>query len=146
MNLSTNQPPFQKDPIQLGHDIELIKNTFYFSPCILHLCNIIVILTKKLLRKHSNLFLINLSVSDILLILLVYIFESSEPGEHVVDNISACFIGLTYIVSVLSTLAISMDKYISVQFSLRYHNILTRGRVVRSIAAIWVFSAIYSGQ
>ena len=52
--------------------------------------------------------------------------------------------GCVYIVSVLSTLGISVDRYISVEYSLRYHNIVTGCQVVKSIALIWITSIIFA--
>lgn len=46
---------------------------------------------------------------------------------------SLCFLG-----------AIAVDRYISIFYALRYHSIVTRPRVWRAIAAIWVASAISS--
>lgn len=46
---------------------------------------------------------------------------------------SLCFLG-----------AIAVDRYISIFYALRYHSIVTRPRVWRVIAAIWVASAISS--
>ncbi|KAM5207671.1 melanocyte-stimulating hormone receptor [Hipposideros larvatus] len=46
---------------------------------------------------------------------------------------SLCFLG-----------AIAVDRYISIFYALRYHSIVTRPRVWRAIAAIWMASAISS--
>ena len=57
------------------------------------------------------------------------------PGSYLDPLIMGC-----YVVSLVSTLGISLDKYISVQYSLRYHSIVTCKRVMTSIGLVWIVS------
>ena len=104
----------------------------------------------KLLQKAGNQFLVSLTISDLLLVLIVSQFqdsteEHSRPLDLNMNNLLNCFIAFTYVTSVLSTLGISLDRYISVEYSLRYHSIVTYSRVVKTIIAIWTFSVVFSG-
>ena len=49
-----------------------------------------------------------------------------------------------YLVSMFSTFGITLDKYISVQYSLRYNTIVSRERLVKSIVFIWFASILIS--
>ena len=120
-------------------------------PTLLHICNIVIILAKRILHIPENSFLVSLSASDIVLMVTALFRCEYEPGMKIsqclnTDNpLVAFLLGTSNTASVLSTLAISMDKYIAVQYSLRYHQIVTRGTLVKSIAAIWVSSIFSSG-
>ena len=115
-------------------------------PLAFHFLNISVILGKKKLHKPEYWFLLNLSLSDSLQMLATF-YRACDNGTWECDTyspyvlfIKACF----YIVSVLSTFGISVDRYISVEYSLRYHTIVTGCQVVKSIALIWITSIIFA--
>ena len=70
-----------------------------------------------------------LSVSD-LLFLFIVLFSGGpaatgklSPEALKTKKLVNNMIALTYVISILSTLGISLDKYISVQYSLRYHSL-----------------------
>ena len=116
------------------------------APIVLHFLTISVILAKKKLHKPEYWFLLNLSLSDSLLIFATF-YRGCDNGtwkcytySPYVLGIKACFDN----VCILSTLGISVDRYISVEYSLRYHTIVTGCQVVKSISLIWITSIIFS--
>jgi hypothetical protein len=76
---------------------------------------------------------VNLSVSDALL-LIIFLFTCDDCYDN------NCLIALCYTASMLSTLGITIDKYISVQYSLRYNTIVTTRRVRIAAASVWILS------
>ena len=80
--------------------------------------------------------LVNLSLSDNLALL----FYSLK-----IDHFLRLFlVSVSYTSSLLSTLGISFDKYLSVHYSLRYHIIVTQNKVILSIGVSWVASIIFA--
>ena len=117
---------------------------------ILHICNIVVIVIRKRLHNAGNWFIVSLSLSDLLLAVLllnlcngVPIFSQSYVNKCFrVNGYKKALTGFSYTVSIMSTLGISLDKYISVEYCLRYHTIVTQKRVQVSILSIWVSTAL----
>ena len=109
----------------------------------LHICNVIMISTRKRLRHSGNWFLASLSLSDLLFVVLT-MFKCHTTKQNCINIndylTSATRFSLT--VSVMSTLGISVDRYIYVEYSLRYHMIMTNKRAFTSIVLIWASSAI----
>ena len=47
-----------------------------------------------------------------------------------------------YTASLMSTFALTIDRYLAVQYALRYNNIVTIGRLLILLASVWISSAI----
>lgn len=99
----------------------------------------------------SNLLLASLAASDLLIGVLVqtgraamsvYVLTTSESGS--LPNIlqTGYFASFLLHSSVLTIAAITVDRYISIAHSLRYHLIVTESRVIKLLAVNWVISAI----
>ena len=116
----------------------------YFSPLVflLHVFNIVLIAWRKHLQTAGNSFLVSLSVTDTLTLILFLIrcpnAEVCQRTRHYLTSpIMWC-----YIVSLWSTLGITLDKYISVQYSLTYHVIVTKKTVTKAILMVWILSGL----
>ena len=106
----------------------------------LHMLNSIMIITKKRLRKPQYYFLVNLSISDILLLLIILICEHILRTDvvDVVRGVITIFVTST----ILSTLALTLDRYIAVKYCLRYAEIMTPSRVIQMVISIWIPSIL----
>ncbi|XP_068117019.1 melanocyte-stimulating hormone receptor [Hyperolius riggenbachi] len=139
--------------------IEVPKGVFLFF-CILSLLeNILVIVA---IAKNHNLhspmyyFICCLAASDMLvsisnlietviLILLNHaVIEVYEPIVRMMDNVVDTMILCSLVTSLSFLGAIAVDRYVTIFYALRYHNIITQRRVVNSIAGIWLASTACS--
>ncbi|KAM9302255.1 melanocyte-stimulating hormone receptor [Gastrophryne carolinensis] len=139
--------------------IEVPKGVFLFL-CILSLLeNILVIVA---IAKNHNLhspmyyFICCLAASDMLvslsnlietviLILLSHaLIGHYEPVIRMMDNIVDTMILCSLVTSLSFLGAIAVDRYITIFYALRYHNIVTQRRVVSAIAGIWMASTASS--
>ena len=118
LNLTANTSV--EELTQLDDDHEY-KRYRYITvvPMILHLFNIFLLLKKNLLRRTAgNQLLLSLSISDLLLIIhFIYLGsfgEKSKPRALNLNDLLVSRIELTYNISILSTLGLSLDRYISV--------------------------------
>ena len=55
------------------------------------------------------------------------------------DNVFDSMICISVVASMCSLLAIAVDRYVTIFYALRYHNIMTLRRAAAIIAAIWTF-------
>ena len=104
------------------------------------------------LQCLNNAFIASLSAGDllfgvgILIDCILYLGSDKNPVNF--ENHQArgkCmmvlwFMGVTFLVSLHSLLAIAVERYIKVVYSLRYYNIITKGRAVAAVTVIWVYS------
>lgn len=111
---------------------------------------IAVIKTKKL---HSPMyfFICSLAVSDTLasmykilestMMILVRVGHLQKKGlfEKKMDDVMDWFFILSLLGSIFSLSAIAVDRYITIFYSLRYHNIMTLRRAWIILAVIWIF-------
>ncbi|CAN2389411.1 Receptor for MSH (alpha [Pristimantis euphronides] len=135
--------------------IEVPKGVFLFL-CLLSLLeNILVVVA---IAKNHNLhspmyyFICCLAASDMLvsvsnlietliLILLRHaVIEYNEPMVKMMDNIVDTMILCSLVTSLAFLGAIAVDRYVTIFYALRYHNIITQRRVVSAIIGIWLAS------
>ena len=129
-----------------------------FNGCLCYTTIMLNIVTIYALRKTSTLsntlrtLLLNLAVADLGIGFLgqplevVYLTEllrwnRSSPAT---DRASAVVLGIFYLSSLCSIMAISADRFIAIQMPLRYEDLVTHKRVVTVVIAIWLFSALTS--
>ena len=112
---------------------------------------LVIIKFPQLRHIPSNLLLASLAASDLLIGVLVqtgraamsvYVLTTSESGS--LPNIlqTGYFASFLLHSSVLTIAAITVDRYISITRSLRYHLIVTESRVIKVLAVNWLISAI----
>ncbi len=135
----------------------------YIANCVFNsfLCyNAIVlnIVTIHAIRKTSSLpktlktLLLSLAVSDVCVGLLAQPFYISFLIKGLKGNNASCstyivfdmMMGIFPIASYLGVLAVSLDRFLSIQFHLRYQELVTHRRIVAVLISIWVSSVSFS--
>ena len=105
--------------------------------------------TRQLKDKVSNVFLINLSITDLssAFFIMLSAFFCIALDLHRVNTIWCNFTcAMNYcliIVSMMTLALISVDRLLSVLFPFRYHDIVTKGRVVAVIVVAWIQGLIF---
>ena len=112
---------------------------------------IALFLSNKDLRIFTNYFVLNLAVSDLICgvighpfanLTVYFLPEYPQLGYLITCALSGALVYLTIHMSLLSILAIIIDRFIAVQWPLHYANWVTPRRVKIAIATIWIFVAI----
>ncbi|KAK7473417.1 hypothetical protein BaRGS_00035344 [Batillaria attramentaria] len=112
---------------------------------------IVAVATRSKLRTIPNMYVSSLAVADLLIgvSLIGQIFTAvPETAEFLSRSEWACLVrtSIIYILVALSTLSmllIAFDRFLCIQFPLRYNNIMTKQRAAAIIAASWVVAVAY---
>lgn len=104
------------------------------------------ILRTPSLRSPSNIFMCSLAISDLLVGIIVqpvYIaYElKQEPPLTFAINVLFSFTG---VVSLCTMTAISMDRFMALQFHLRYQCLMTEKRAMYTSLSLWLFGILSS--
>ena len=126
--------PFSYNPVHLQQVMYLL---FLVIP--LHISHIVSILLKRSLRQNIYYILLNLCLSDLLLIITILLRVELE------GIVLSTAYSITYAASILFTLAITMDRYMKVQYALRYQDICRPSRLFVALIFIWGFSLLGVG-
>ena len=118
-----------------------------------HTINSISILKCKKLKKIIRYrILINLSLSDSMLLIISLVrgfseqnFLDGDQEDASAWNMYFLLPSITfYTASLLSTLLITFDRYIAVIYCLRYRDLVTKFRLFVAIVTLWLFSIMVS--
>lgn len=104
------------------------------------------------LSNILKIFLLNLAVSDLgvgfvvqplFISLQVDWLQSTDPGcgIYIIFSIT---MNVFFTASFLGILAITLDRFLAMQFHLRYQEIVTHKRVVAVVICFWIFSTMFS--
>ena len=100
------------------------------------------------IRSPSMIMLGSLAITDFLVGLIaqpLFIADELIMKNHVLNAISS-MIGFALCgISLTTTTAISMDRFIALQYHLRCATLVTNSRVIYSIVAVWLIILISSG-
>ncbi|KAK2142132.1 hypothetical protein LSH36_994g01040 [Paralvinella palmiformis] len=105
--------------------------------------------TRKLREKPSSIFLINLSITDlssalfVMLAAFIYISLDLDRVNTIWCNFVCAMNYCLIIVSMMTLAVISVDRLISVLYPFKYHDIVTKGRVVAVIVFTWIQGFIF---
>lgn len=104
------------------------------------------ILRTPSLRSPSNIFMCSLAISDLLVGIIVqpvYIaYElKQEPPLTFAINVLFSFTG---VVSLCTMTAISVDRFMALQFHLRYQCLMTEKRAMYTSLSLWLFGILLS--
>ncbi|KAL9957423.1 hypothetical protein ACROYT_G039056 [Oculina patagonica] len=111
------------------------------------------ILTIHAIRKRSSLptplktLLLSLAVSDLgfgLLVQPLYIALMVNPTDQSIVTAYDIFTLIFVHSSLLSVVAISVDRFLAIHLHLRYQELVTHKRVVAVVISIWVLSVFSS--
>ena len=119
-------------------ELDIFFMVLFPAVILMHLSNNVLIIINKKLHKTAYLILINLSFSDVLLLITVLLMNSYTRYHTYCEVAHTVF----YTVSVLSTFCITIDRYIAVQYCLRYREIVTRKRLLGVLLLLWISSVV----
>ena len=102
----------------------------------MHISNVLSITRRRDLHKASYFILINLSMSDLIMAITRVIIDVCLFRKEYVYIIS----DISYYSSIVSTVLISVDRYIAIQYCLRYGQIVTKQSLGISIIISWCAS------
>ncbi|XP_037876450.1 ecdysis triggering hormone receptor isoform X2 [Bombyx mori] len=141
---------------EIPHYIKITSMTF----CIAIMClgvigNVmvpIVILKTKDMRNSTNIFLVNLSIADLMVLLVctptVLVEVNSKPETWVLGKelcLAVPFVELTVThASVLTILAISFERYYAICEPLRAGYVCTKTRATLICGLVWFFAALFT--
>ena len=117
---------------------------------------LVIMKFSQLRHIPSNLLLASLATSDLLIGLLVQPYHSamsvcalttSESSflrflTDIPSAVSGYFASFLLYSSCLNIAVITVDRYVSIAHSLRYHSIVTESRVIKTVAGIWTITAV----
>ena len=111
---------------------------------------ILAFATTRHLRTTTNYFVLSLAVADILvgsLSLPIYTVAINKgrpwQNEHpTVNQLWTAVDIITAVASIVNLMYISVDRYVCIQYPLRYHALLRKTRVVAVIAVSWVYGVL----
>ena len=108
-----------------------------FLPVIfMHVSNILLIFLKNNLRKARYYLLANLSFSDVIMVLIILISSVTGNSKEYID-----IIGHTCLYSsIITTVLISVDRYIAIVWCLRYKQIVTNKNLAIVSITSWCVS------
>lgn len=112
--------------------VAIAKNHNLHSPMYYFIC---CLAASDMLVSISNL------IETLLMILLIHsVIKVNQPMVEMMDNIVDTMILCSLVTSLSFLVAIAVDRYVTIFYALRYHNIITHHRVVSVIAGIWLSS------
>ncbi|XP_062843478.1 melanocortin receptor 4 [Trichomycterus rosablanca] len=109
----------------------IIKNKNFHSPMYFFICSLAV---ADLLVSVSN-------ATETAVMALITSGNLTISGNVVksMDNVFDSMICSSLLASIWSLLAIAVDRYVTIFYALRYHNIMTQRRAAAIITCIWSF-------
>ena len=130
-----------------------VFNSFlYYNDFTFNIVTICVISKTSSLPKALKTLLVSLAVSDVGVGLLaqpfyMYLLANALQQENPSCNTYKVFdmmMGLFPTASFLSVVAVSLDRFLAIQFHLRYQELVTHKRVVAVVISVWLFSVRFS--
>lgn len=104
----------------------------------------------KILRRRSNILVVNLALTDLMVGLVLIPYEiCSYVVPHMEIAKVTCILRFTFFILFMLTsfttlLAISVERYIAIAYPLHYSHYITGSRIVGSIVAMWCFNTALS--
>ncbi|KAK2194220.1 hypothetical protein NP493_1g02001 [Ridgeia piscesae] len=107
---------------------------------------IVVLSTRRQLKSVTNMFVISLSVSDLLVGLLVIPINFVVPTSVFYGYTTCIYCGSTTLTlclaSITNIFAVTIDRYIAIVDPLKYPVRMTRRRAAGAIAFVWTYAAV----
>ena len=133
-----------------------VFNSFLSITAIIFNCvTIKAVTTTSSLPKTLRTLLLSLAVSDLavgllaqplnIVLLFKWLQMNATNGPTCPTYTAFIFIGILFsAASFFGVMALSVDRFLAIQFHLRYEELVTHKRVVSTVISLWVFSAILS--
>lgn len=103
---------------------------------LLHLSNNIIMLMRKKFHKIQYFILMNLSVSDLILVIVIWLqvmYSRNNIYIWVIRN-------MAFTASILSTMGMTCDRYIAVVYCLHYTRLATKNKLCLTLISLWITS------
>ena len=147
-NYSSNSSANHK----IGFETVVIANCILNAPLMLlsivgNALVLVAILKTPSLRSPSVIFLCNLAVTDLLVGLVV---QPAYIAQQIVRTVSALQEAVTAMgfagcgVSLWTMTAITVDRFLALQYQLQYPNLMTTSRAIYTIVTIWCIITLFS--
>ncbi|XP_063156293.1 melanocortin receptor 5 [Candoia aspera] len=140
--------PSTCDQVAIAAEVFLMLGIVSLLENILVICAIV---KNKNLHSPMYFFVCSLAVADMLVsvsnaweTITIYLLNNrhliiEDAFVRHIDNVFDSMICISVVASMCSLLAIAVDRYITIFYALRYHNIMTVRRSGLIIACIWTF-------
>ena len=148
-NTSTNQDDFTSGIIlQPGITLTVeILNYFIFLVIVIgNSLTIASIVRFRRLRTNTNILICSLSIADLYVGILTFVYHLSFTTNLVTEHMFVVIYSLLnigYQSSVFHLAAISVERFVGVNKPLRYHSIITLGRIKMFIVGSWAVAASF---
>lgn len=155
INTSSPVLPDECDIAKLGS----LENVAYFCFMLLILLTSIIgnslvvmasVLSKQLRHRVTVYFIISLAISDLAFAVSLIPFNiSMKTYSRFCHNRASCHWMIASdafcnVASILNLFLIAIDRFVAITMPFRYSYVLTVNRAKKLIAAVWIFSAIWS--
>ena len=109
----------------------------------------LALIVDKNLRTAANIFLVNMSVGDLLVTVTVILtdyaylidFPTWRLGEFGNWLYNVGFVALL-IIPFLTLVAVTCDRYVSIIYPFRYIEVVTKKRAVYCVLALWIYTSV----
>lgn len=136
--------------MEMNRTAEIFFGSFIMvSLIVMAIDTLVIIAAARDNSQHNARFCIigNISLADLVTIAItdIILIDIISEGKLELDlfMLVICTIaGVAHLVSILSNLFLSIDRFIAVKFCLAYHNIIIQRRVLLSIFLCWLFSLV----
>ena len=145
-NTTFHLVPEDYSPVKLALRATFASFTAIFSIATNAIC-LVVLPRVTSLPENNRLFLLSLTASDLGTGIGAFIYiVPAANGQWIYSDILCDFVSFFMsvfgAVSILTLICLSMDKYIAIMKPLRYHQFITRRRVMAVIAITWIICSI----
>uniref|UniRef100_A0A3P8SBM4 Melanocyte-stimulating hormone receptor n=1 Tax=Amphiprion percula TaxID=161767 RepID=A0A3P8SBM4_AMPPE len=110
--------------------VAIIRNRNLHSPMYCFICSLAAFNTIASLAKTWETLMITFAEVGQL--------EKTGFSETKLDDVMDCLLCMSFVGSFFSFLAIAVDRYITIFYALRYHNIMTMSRTGAILGLIWI--------
>ena len=135
--------------MEVSHIVNLVLNAFTsFSAIVFNSFTIHALRKTSSLPAPFKTLLLSLAVSDLtagllaqpLYIILIVISSKQNTADHALTSTILVIVCALCAASLLSVIALSMDRFLAVHLHLRYKELVTHKRVVGAVILIWILS------
>ena len=117
-----------------------------------NILTIVAVVKYSLLRTVTNTFTVSLSASDLLMAVIMpyccilnHTALITEPHQRSVACLTCTtFITISQLNSLLNLMAIAVDRYLAVFYSLNYVRIMSQVRAAILVACVWIYTTSFS--
>ena len=148
---STDTPTTDSLPISEYFTYVILVYCFSSTVFVIGMASLVIsiILKTRALHNVHNILIVNLMVSDIVGVVIYTLQTTGMMFSHIIgiqDPFRCdvlCFSLFPLMVNMYTFVMLSVDKFITIKFALRYKAIVTHRRAYQAIAAGWIFGMLF---